>query len=403
MIKRKKILAPAALLVAAASAIAFWFGYSGKANEDTPNVLTAMASIGSVEETVLSTGTLKPVKLVAVGAEVSGRVTSVAVTVGDTVSEGDLIAKIDSTTQQNDLSIAQAQLEYMRAQLREKQANLAYAESAADRQQGLLAKNATSQETYESAVETLAITKAQIAALEAQISEAEISVETAKVDLGHTEITAPIDGTVLWVVTQEGQTVNATQSAPTIVILGQVDTMRVRAEISEVDIVKVSSGQTLWFTILGNPSRRYEATLQSIEPAPASITSDSAVTSSSSSSSTASSTSEAIYYNGIFDVPNPDGVLKTYMTAEVHIVVGQAQNVLTIPSAALVSRNDDGTYQVRVLGTAGTITTQTVEIGLNDDVTAEVISGLSEGDQVITGEVTAESMAGGGRPSPMGF
>ncbi|MGC5189026.1 HlyD family efflux transporter periplasmic adaptor subunit, partial [Escherichia coli] len=85
-------------------------------------------------------------------------------------------------------------------------------------------------------------TVAQIAALDALIVGAEASVETARVNLDYTRITAPIDGTVLATVVQEGQTVNAVQSAPTIVVLGQLQTMTVRAEISEADIVKVRPG-----------------------------------------------------------------------------------------------------------------------------------------------------------------
>lgn len=391
------------LLLAVVAAAAGWYVYPRLTRKEAPSVLTVAAKVGNVEETVLATGILKPVKLVAVGAQVSGRVTSIDVDVGDEVAEGDRIASIDSTNQENALRTTEASLSNVRAQLEEKKANLAYAQTNLDRQTRLLDQNATSRNEYETAVETLAATKAQIAALEAQISEAEVAVETAKVDLGYTQITAPINGTVLWVVTQEGQTVNAAQSAPTIVILGQVDTMTVRAEISEVDVVKTEPGQRVWFTILGDPSKRYETTLKSIEPAPDSITSDSAVSTSSSAASSSSS-SEAIYYNGIFDVPNPEGRLRTYMTAEVHIVVGEATDVVTIPSAALARRNPDGSYQVRVLGPDGTVADRRVEIGLNNGVTAEVVSGIEAGDEIVTGEMSAAAAAGGGRRrSPMGF
>ncbi|MEW5422804.1 efflux RND transporter periplasmic adaptor subunit [Amorphus sp. 3PC139-8] len=391
------------LLLLIVAGAAGWYLYPRLTQKEAPTVLTVAAKVGNVEETVLATGILKPVKLVAVGAQVSGRVTSIDVGVGDQVAEGDRIASIDSTNQQNALKTAQASLSNVRAQLEEKKANLAYAETNLERQTRLLDQNATSRNEYETAVETLATTKAQIAALEAQISEAEVAVETARVDLGYTQITAPIAGTVLWVVTQEGQTVNAAQSAPTIVILGQVDTMTVRAEISEVDVVKAEPGQRVWFTILGDPSKRYETTLGSIEPAPESITTDSAVTTSVSSASSSGS-SEAIYYNGIFDVPNPDGRLRTYMTAEVHIVVGEATDVVTIPSAALARRNPDGTYQVRVLAPDGSIADRRVEIGLNNGVTAEVVSGIEAGDEIVTGEMSGATAADGRRrPSPMGF
>src|SRR3546814_20214862 len=96
----------------------------------------------------------------------------------------------------------------------------------------------------------------------------------SRVNLCYAQITAPSDGTVLAIVTQEGQTVNASQSAPTIIVLGQIDVMTVRAEISEADIVHVRPGQAVTFTILADPDPRYEATLGSLEPAPESITGD---------------------------------------------------------------------------------------------------------------------------------
>ncbi|MCF1502596.1 efflux RND transporter periplasmic adaptor subunit [Afifella sp. H1R] len=383
-------------------------GYWVKDNyftEEPPEIMTSPVTRGDIEKTVLATGILKPAKLVAVGAQVSGRVTSLDVSVGDSVKEGDLIAEIDSETQENDLRTAEASLANVRAQKEEKQATLVQAEQALARQTRMINQNAVSRADYEEAEATVKVTKAQISALDAQIAEAEVAVETAKVDLGYTKITAPMDGTVLWVVTQEGQTVNAIQSAPTIVILGQLDTMTVRAEISEVDVVDVKPGQPVYFTVLGNPDRRYESTLSFIEPAPESITSDSMVASSSSSSSSASES--AIYYNGIFEVPNQDRELRTYMTAEVHIVLGQAHDVLTLPSAALGNKGADGTYSVHVLGADGNVAERKVKIGLNDKIRAEVVSGLSEGDRVVMGQPGAASDTTNGRRrgprGPMGL
>ncbi|MDQ0327432.1 macrolide-specific efflux system membrane fusion protein [Rhodopseudomonas julia] len=381
-------------------------GYWVKTNyfaEEPPEIMTSAVTRGDIEKTVLATGILKPAKLVAVGAQVSGRVTSLKVSVGDSVKEGDLIAEIDSETQANDLRTAEASLANVRAQKEEKQATLVQAEQALARQTRMINQNAVSRADYEEAEATVKVTRAQIAALDAQIAEAEVAVETAKVDLGYTQITAPMDGTVLWVVTQEGQTVNAIQSAPTIVILGQLDTMTVRAEISEVDVVDVKPGQPVYFTVLGNPDRRYESTLSFIEPAPESITSDSMVASSSSSSSSSAS-EKAIYYNGIFEVPNQDRELRTYMTAEVHIVLGQANDVLILPSAALGSKGADGKYSVHVLEANGNVVERHVEIGLNDKIRAEVVSGLSEGDRVVMGQ-PGEAASGQrrGPRGPMGF
>ncbi|NPU66001.1 efflux RND transporter periplasmic adaptor subunit [Bradyrhizobium sp. 83012] len=352
------------------------------------DLVTAPVTIGDIEQTVLATGTLKPVKLVAVGAQASGRLVALNVRLGQEVKAGDLIGEIDSLTQQNTLRTNEASLRNVRAQREEKLATLALAEANLARQQTTLAQKASSRADYDSAEATVKQTQAQIAQLDAQIVEAEVAIETARVNLGYTRITAPIDGTVLSIATQQGQTVNAVQSAPTIVVLGQVHTMTVRVEISEADVVRVKPGQNIYFTILGDPDHRYEAKLATIEPAPESIKSDSSfsstsTTTSSSSSSSSSSTSSAIYYNGVFNVANPDGRLMTYMTAEVHILLGEARNVLTIPASALSSANVDGSYTIRVLDGAGALDRRTVRIGLNNKIRAEVTSGLRAGERVV--------------------
>ncbi|UXS03305.1 efflux RND transporter periplasmic adaptor subunit [Agrobacterium tumefaciens] len=390
----------------------FWISsqYSSAA---TPIVMTAAVTRGDVEQTVLATGTLKPSRLVAVGAQASGRITAVKIALGDVVKAGDLIAEIDSVTQLNSLRTAKAALANVKAQRLEKEATLLLNNQSLARQKDMASKNTTSRADLESAAAALAVTEAQIQALDAQIEEAQVAVETAQANLDYTKITAPIAGTVLSIVSQEGQTVNATQSAPTIVILGQLDNMTVRTEISEADITRVQPDLPVYFTVLGEPNRRYEATLASIEPAPESVRSDSSFSSSSSSTSSSSSSSstsssEAIYYNGVFNVPNPDGKLRTYMTAEVHIVLGDAKNVLTIPAAALGAQLGDGAYSVRVLADDGKVVDRKVETGLNNKVTVEVRSGLAEHERVVTGEassqVTMTAVGGpGGGPPPMGF
>lgn len=361
--------------------------------EQPPTLLTARVARGDVEETVLATGILKPSRLVAVGAQVSGRITSVSVALGQEVKAGDLIAEIDSVTQENALRIAEAALAATQAQKRERETTLALNEQTLERYRQMLDRRAVSQAEHDAAAAAVAITRAQIDALEAQIAQGEVSIRTAQANLDYTRITAPIDGTVLSIVSQEGQTVNANQSAPTIVILGQLGTMTVSAEISEADIVRVREGQQLWFTILGEPARRYEAVLQSIEPAPESVRSDSAIATTATSSSSAAS---AIYYNGVFEVPNPDGNLRTYMTAQVHIVLGRAENAVTVPAAALGPRGEDGSYGVRVLGENGRIERRRVRVGLNDKVTAQVLEGLVEGEAVITGQASQSAGSGSG-------
>lgn len=407
VIERRHILRRIAVVVSAlvGAGLLVWLVKTMLFSEQTPTMITAPAAIGDVEEAVLASGTLKPVKLVAVGAQVSGRVTSLKVSLGQTVRAGDLIAEIDSMTQQNSLRTAQATLDYTRAQRLEKEASLVLAEATLARQQLTWAQKASSRAEYDSAEATVKTTRAQLAQLDAQIVQAEVGIETARINLGYTRITAPIDGTVLSTVTQEGQTVNAVQSAPTIVILGQLDVMTVRAEISEADVVKVRPGQPVYFTILGDREYRYYARLGSIEPAPESIRNDSsfsATTATTANSSSSSTSTTAVYYNGIFTISNADRKLRTYMTAEVHIVLAEARKVLTIPAAALGNVGPEGSSTVRVAESGGRTTTRTIKIGLNNKITVEVKAGLKEGEHVVIGERSRGASEAAAIPSPPG-
>ena len=403
MTKRYRLIV--ILLLLGAVATVAWLRLNDAQGADRPAVLTAPVNRGTIEQTVLAEGIVKPLRMVAVGAQASGRITAVHVSVGQQVRQGDLIAEIDSVTQTNDLRNAEASLANVRAQLASQQAQLRLAERTLERQSQMRRNLSVTQTDYDSAEEAVAVAQAQIEALGAQIAQAEIGIETARANLDYTRITAPIDGTVLAVVSQEGQTVNSVQQAPTIVVLGQLDQMQVLAQISEADIIRVEAGQQVWFTTLGEPQRVYHATLEAVEPAPESVVNDSSLAGSSGSSST--TTSEAIYYNGHFTVPNEDGRLRTYMTAQVHIVLGRAEDVLTLPSVALGQIAADGTQTVRVQTRDGQIETRQVRIGLNDRVNAEVVEGLSEGDRVVTGQAADRAAGGSGggsmRRPPMGF
>ncbi|SEM37715.1 membrane fusion protein, macrolide-specific efflux system [Pseudoxanthomonas sp. GM95] len=385
--RRGRLLAGALLLIVMAL-VGWWL----LKPPPMPTLATSPVTKGDIEQTVEATGTIKPSQLVSVGAQVSGRIEVLKVKLGDEVKAGDLIAEIDSRTQLNTLESAQASLKNARANRQVQVANLRQYELAFKRQETMLAAQATSQADYDTARAQLESTKAQIAALDATITSQETTVATAQTNLGYTKITAPIDGTVVAVVSKQGQTVNANQSAPTIVMLGNLDTMTVYADISEADVVKAKEGQAAYFTILGNADKRYATSLRDIAPAPDSVTSEDS-TSSSSSSSSSSTSSTAIYYNGLLDVANTDRSLRTYMTAQVSIVLGKASDVLLIPSAALGDKGRDGGYLVQVVGADGRPQPRKVVIGLNNNANAEVKSGLREGERVVVGEVTSATQA----------
>jgi macrolide-specific efflux system membrane fusion protein len=365
-----------------------------------PALATSPAVVGDIESTVVATGALEASQMVSVGAQVSGQIKSLKVQLGDRVKAGDLIAEIDSTTQLNKVRNARAALTSTRAQKAVQEANLRQAQLAFERQKMMLDQEATSRADYETAEATLATTKAQIQALDAQIEQGQTELDTAEANLGYTKIVAPMDGTVVAVVAKEGQTVNANQTAPTIIKLAKLDTITVSAEISEADVIKVRPGQTVYFTILGNPEKRYYGKLRTIEPAPESIESDSSGAGGSSSAS--GSSSQAIYYNGLFEVPNPNGELRISMTAQVYLVLAEAKGVLTIPSAALEHKMPNGSAVVMVVNAEGKPAPRKIETGINNNAVVEVLSGLKVGEQVVVGEASAAAMPVGGPPNQRG-
>jgi len=248
-----------------------------------PTFAVAEVSRADLEDSVLASGTIDAIERVSVGAQATGQLKSLKVELGDRVKKGQLVAEIDDLTQQNELRNAEAALQTRRAERAAKVATLKQAELAFKRQRMMLAADASSREAYETAEATLAVTRAEIASLDAQIAQAEIQVDTARVNLGYTRIVSPIDGMVVAVVTKEGQTVNSIQSAPTIIKVAQVDTMTIKAQISEADVTRVKPGLPVYFTILGEPDERYRATLRAVEPAPDSIQKDDAASSLTSS------------------------------------------------------------------------------------------------------------------------
>ncbi|MFT4020304.1 MAG: MacA family efflux pump subunit [Acinetobacter sp.] len=430
-IKIKPVKLAVSLILITLVALLAWYFFKPKSA--MPQYITETVTRGDLESTVLATGTLDATKLVSVGAQVSGQVKKMYVKLGDPVKQGQLIAQIDSVTQENNLKTADANIKNLEAQRLQQMALLNEAQLNYRRQQQMFAQDATAKADLESAEATFKTAQAQIKAIDAQIESAKLTKSTAQTNIGYTQISAPMDGTVVAIVTEEGQTVNANQSAPTIVKIAKLQNMTIKAQVSEADIMKIEEGQKVYFTTLGDDRKRY-ATLRQIEPAPDSISSDS----SSSSSSSSSSTSTAIYYNALFDVPNDDGKLRIDMTAQVYIVLNSAQNALLVPSTALSTKSNTSTSTskspsaarqpthtsaqsnnapnleklnltteqrnliqqgkatlsvIRVLQPDGSAHAKQILIGINNRVNAQVLAGLKEGDRVVIADSSDTSAA----------
>lgn len=419
-----------ALVLLAIVGVAYYFL---KPKPQLPNHITATAERMDIENSVMASGKIEAKDTVDVGAQVSGEVTNLYVDVGDAVKKGDVIAQIDPVTQRNNLANQQATLQQSLAKLESSKANLATRQASLDtakadlisreatlsqakseynRLQGLANSNAVSKQEVEQALTALktaqanvesakqAIKTAQanllsgqadITTAQATIKKSQTEVNTAEQNLGYTRITAPMNGTVISVTTKQGQTVNANQTAPTIVTLADLSTMRVKAKISEADVINLKAGMPVYFNIIGNSDKKINAILQAIEPAPENTTANSS-----------SSNDEAIYYMGYFDVPNSEGQLRINMTTQVYIVEEKVENTLAVPASAVKTdpKNPQQHY-VQVVQANGSLKQQTVNIGVSNRVNTQILSGLKEGEKVVISEATSEKTRNANRPPMM--
>lgn len=355
--------------------VAALIGWLAWPSQPATEMLTAKVTREDISQTVLASGVLQAIEQVDVGAQVSGQVTRLAVEDGAQVNKGDLLAEIDPLIAQNNLKTAAAELASNLAQLKIKQAQLKQYELAWHRQVEMFRQEASSRADLESAEAQLAVTRAELQNSQANIDSARIKVERAQTELGYTKILAPMDGTVISIVTRQGQTLAASQTVPTLLKLANLDTMTVKAQISEADITKVRAGMPVYFTLIGDPDTRYHATLRTVELAPTNINEQTA--------STTTTSNAAIYYYALFDVPNPDHQLRVAMTTQVTIVLGERKQVLAIPQTALGKKLGDNEYEVALLGEGAQRETRRIRTGMKDDIKIEVVDGLSEQEKVI--------------------
>lgn len=387
MKKRRKPILPIVVIVIILAAVIAWFALSGK--QEQIDYLTETVRVGDIRKTVNATGEVGAVQLVSVGAQASGQIEKLYVELGQQVRKGDPIADIDSTTQRNDLATNKAKLETFQAQLAAKQVALKVAQTQYNREAQLKKTNSTSRENMETAENALAAAKAAVAELESQIRQAQIAVNTAETNLGYTKISAPLDGTVVAVPVEEGQTVNANQTTPTIVQIADLSRMEIKIEIAEGDITLVKPGMAVEYTILSDPGTVRHAVLDTIDPG---LTTLSDGTYAKTSTSSSSSSSNAVYYYANAKVNNEDGSLRIGMTTQNVIDVAGVQQVPVVPSIAIETRPDGGAY-VNVLLPGNKVEERPIATGLSDNMHTQVLSGLQPGEQVISSQMTRAEAA----------
>ncbi|AEG53770.1 macrolide transporter subunit MacA [Sinorhizobium meliloti] len=357
-----------------------YYAWSRQGAPPATTVITQAVTRGDIEESVTAVGTLDAVKSVDAGAQVSGQLKSLHVGIGDKVEQNQLIAEIDPASIENRIEIDEAELANLEAQLVSKKAQLVLKQSNIERQRNLVATNSVSQSTLDQAVADHAAAGADVQAIEAQIRKQKATLAGDRVDLGYTKIYAPMAGTIVDDPAKEGQTLNANQTTPTIVTIADLSTMTVKAQVSEADVGKLKLGMDAYFTLLGQPGKRFTGKLRQIEPMP-------------------DTENNVVLYYALFDVPNPTGELMMSMSAQVFFVQAAAKNVLVVPSAALrtveaAASDGPARAEVTVVAPSGATQTRTVEVGIRNRVSAEIVSGLQEGEKVV---VDAASATNGSR------
>ena len=300
-------------------------GWTRFANGNNPRELYQIATVqkGDLEDLVTATGTVQPRDYVDVGAQVSGQLKKLHVEVGSMVVEGDLLAEIDPTVLKATVDARRAGLRNQRATLLERQSALELAAVQAQRQRNLMAADATTQESLQQAETALRAAKAQVAAVQAQIEQTESTLRADEANLNYARIYAPMSGTVVSVTARQGQTLNANQSAPTILRVADLNTMTVQTQVSEAEVSKLRKGMEVYFTTLGGQGRRWYGALRKVEPTP-------------------TVTNNVVLYNALFDVSNTNNALMPNMTTQVFFIAASAHDVLLVPTSAVTMQRGQG-------------------------------------------------------------
>ncbi len=328
------------------------------------SLAAAVVQRGDLEDLVSATGTLQPRDFVDVGTQVSGQIKVLHVEIGSAVKKGDLLAEIDPAVYRSKVDASQAQLRNLEAQLDQRQAQLRLAEQKARRQDNMARENATTTEAVETARAELQAARAQVEALKAQIQQTRSTLRGDQANLEYTKIYAPMAGTVVTQNAKQGQTLNANQSAPIVVRIADLSIMTVQTQVSEADVSRLRLGMAVYFTTIGEPGKRWYGELRQVNPTPEVV-------------------NNVVLYNALFDVPNPDGLLMTQMTAQVFFVVAEAKDAVLVPLNALSRGNT-----VTVLGEDGKAEPRQVKLGVRNRIVAQVVEGLQPGERVATTDRT---------------
>jgi HlyD family secretion protein len=384
---------------------------------DTPQYQTVPVERDELTQLVTATGTLNPVVNVTVGSQVSGRISKLNVDYNSIVKSNEVIAEIDPSTYQ-------ATVQQVEADLASAKANLELQKAEAERSANLFTNKLISGSDYDTAI-------ANLHEAEATVQQKQASLDNAKVNLSYCKILSPVDGVVILRAVELGQTVASSFNTPTIFqIANDLTKMQIDSNVAEADVGGIEEGQDVSFTVDAYPYRTFHGTVTQVRNSPTTV-------------------NNVVTYDCVIDVTNADYKLKPGMTANVSVIIAQRENALNIPNSALRFRPPDAVVlpadtnapasqmtnsEVRRSGNgqgggqgrrsggrtrgerpvvhtvyvlAGdeknpVLKPVQIKTGISDGISTEVLSGLDEGDRIVTGMANTTGTAGTTTSNPFG-
>lgn len=365
----------AILLLVLGGAVAFWLNLQ---EPRTASFETTPAVRGDIAVILTATGTLEPTQQVAVSSLVTGTISAVDVDYNQQVTRGQVLARLDLRPFELQLRRAFAMVDAQAANRDAARATVRDAEASLRRTKGLPEGEIVSSERVELAETALQRTQATLAAAEAQLKAAEADLASARDNYGHAIMVAPIDGIILDVNAEVGQTINPAALASSLFVLASdIRQLELEVDIDEADIAQVEVGNPADFTVEALPNRPLHGVVKQVRTGP---TISNGITS----------------YKAIIAVDNRDLELRPGMTATADISTAEARDVLIVPNAALrfaasgdapadLPPSDPGSPHLYVMR-GGKPTPLPVRVGLSDGQHSAVEGdGLVMGDLVVTG------------------
>lgn len=378
----------AVVAVAVVAALAGWWWYAGAPGKTVARYVTEAVTRADISETVVATGTLQPTGEAEVSSGVSGIIASVEVEANDTVTRGQVLARLEMGDLDAALARAIAMVESQKANLLVAEANLADAEAALRRTQALSEGQSVSVRELELAGTAARRAQAQLTLAQAQLRAAEADLKGARNDYAKACICSPVDGVVLEVHVNVGQSITATSLGnPLFRLAEDLSRLELHADVDEADVGKVEAGDTASFSVEAWPDRLFTGVIDKIRDAPVVV-------------------EGVVSYEAVLKVDNSARLLRPGMTATTDIVVAEASAVLTVPNAALRFKpeavSNPGSIVESMMPTSsietggsgrqrsvwvlrdGALTEVQVTVGLSDGQRTEIAGGaIAAGDLVV--------------------